>query len=171
MQQCKYKKFNNTELFIFTFFYFSYNKRFDTQNMTIEVDDKSHKIKLHDTAGQEEFENLRKAFMKNKKPDVFILCYSVDNRRSFENITKKWIQEIRNRAPIVLVATKIDLRNTLDHVSNYEGKSLCQQIKAKAFVECSSLTLLNINEVFCEAIRAATSTDDIPWITKYCEIS
>lgn len=141
--------------------------------MTIEVDGITHRIKLHDTAGQEEFENLRKAFMKNKKPDFFILCYSVDNRKSFENITNNWIKEIRNRAPVILVATKTDLRKSLDQISSYEGKALCQQIKAKAFVECSSLTLQNVNEVFFEAIRAATSTEDSnsSWITKYCKIS
>lgn len=170
MQQCKYTIFCYT--ICLSFPYFSYRKRFDTQNMTVDVDNRSHRIKLHDTAGQEEFENLRKAFMKNKRPDVFILCYSVDNRRSFENVEKKWIKEIRNRAPIVLVATKVDLRQTLDHINTYEGQGLSTQIGAKSFVECSSLNLLNVNEVFYKAIRAATITDDSSgWITKYCTIS
>lgn len=92
--------------------------------------------------------------MENKHPDVFILCYSVDNRKSYENITNKWIQEIRNRAPIVLVATKTDLRSRLSHISYLEGVSLQRKIGAKAFIECSSYTNKNIDEIFFEAIKA-----------------
>lgn len=52
--------------------------------------------------------------MKNKDPDVFIICYSVDNQQSYDNVENRWIQEIRNNAPIILVGlfeTKIKKKN------------------------------------------------------------
>ena len=41
-----------------------------------------------------------------KKTDVFLVCYSVDNRTSFDNIENKWIPELRShcpKVPLVLV--------------------------------------------------------------------
>lgn len=63
-----------------------------------------HSIKLHDTAGQEEFERIRR--IAYKEADCFILCYSINNKASIENIKLKWLPELRNldrRVPIVLV--------------------------------------------------------------------
>lgn len=77
--------------------------RFETQEITVELDKKNHRIRLHDTAGQTEYTNLRRSLIENKHPDVYILCYSVDNRRSYDNVENKWIPEIRNTAPIILV--------------------------------------------------------------------
>jgi hypothetical protein len=45
---------------------------------------------------------------------VVIICFSIDSRESFANVKEMWLPEVRhfcgNRVPILLVATKIDLR-------------------------------------------------------------
>lgn len=128
--------------------------RYETREHTLEVDGVSHKVMLYDTAGQEEYDKLRIEYLKNKQPDVIILCYAVDNMISFKNIQHKWIPELRNRTPIVLVATKIDIRRKT-HISYEQGEELKKKIKAKSFVECSSKDFINIDSVFEEAVRVS----------------
>lgn len=60
-------------------------------------------VKLFDTAGQEEYENLRQQIYKDVSS--IILCYSVDDKLSFNNIEHFWlkeIQEVNARLPFVL---------------------------------------------------------------------
>lgn len=68
----------------------------------MELDNTRHIIKLHDTAGQEDYERIRQVIYK--EANVFILCYSLDNRSSFENIVSKWYPELQPfQLPIILV--------------------------------------------------------------------
>lgn len=55
---------------------------------------KSYVVKLIDTAGQEDYERVRRLFYK--QANAFILCYSIENRASFENIMTKWIPELKH---------------------------------------------------------------------------
>lgn len=95
--------------------------------------------------------------------DAIVLCYSLADRSSFENIEYKWCPElqlpIRRHVPIILVGTKSDLRNPEDSataaVVTVEGIQLCNRINAAAFLECSASTQTNIAEVIYESVRAA----------------
>lgn len=83
----------------------------------LTLDNVRHSIKLHDTAGQEEYDRVRKLFYKDA--DCFILCYSIDNKASFQNIWQKWIHELKSidrRVPIVLVGNNFFF-NILNHTS------------------------------------------------------
>lgn len=70
---------------------------------TMETYEGDHiKISLWDTAGQEEFDKLRP--LSYPQTDVFLVCFSVVDSTSYENIAAKWIGEIKNgepNAPIV----------------------------------------------------------------------
>lgn len=77
----------------------------------INVGGRPHLVKLYDTAGQEEYDQLRKAFYKDA--DCFLICYSVDNRTSYNNIIPFWMKELPSEfkhIPIVLCG-KIFLLN------------------------------------------------------------
>ncbi|XP_055378170.1 ras-like GTP-binding protein RhoL [Condylostylus longicornis] len=130
---------------------------FDNHPCNIGVDGKDYNLTLWDTAGQEDYERLRPLSYPNT--DCFLLCYSIDNRTSFENIKSKWSPEIRhfsNHTPIVLVGTKLDLRVPYSDkfVTVAEGKKLKREIRAHSVVECSAKKQQNLHEVFEEAIRA-----------------
>ncbi|VDN34303.1 unnamed protein product [Dibothriocephalus latus] len=58
----------------------------DVYAMKVTYQDKPFTLKLFDTAGQEDFEHLRN--LCYHEANVFILCFAVDNRDSFENIEK-----------------------------------------------------------------------------------
>lgn len=72
------------------------------------MDGVEHTVKLIDTAGQEEYERVRKLFYN--EADCFILCYDVSNRDSFNNILSKWLPELKGidrwPIPIVLVGKR-----------------------------------------------------------------
>lgn len=113
---------------------------------------------------QEDFDCLRSLCYPDT--DVFLVCFSVVNPSSFQNITEKWIPEIRThnpRAPVLLVGTQADLRddvNVLISLDRYhvkpvprpQAEGLADKIRAEAYLECSALTQKNLKEVFDMAI-------------------
>lgn len=62
-------------------------------------------------SGQEEFDRLRS--LSYNDTHVIIICYSIDNRDSLENIPNRWVEELQEipQAKIMLVALKCDLRD------------------------------------------------------------
>ncbi|NP_001012250.1 rho-related GTP-binding protein RhoV [Danio rerio] len=140
---------------------------FDVFSGQVQVDGTPVRIQLMDTAGQEEFDEFRS--LSYAHTDVFLLCFSVVNPTSFQNITKKWIPEIREcnpSSPIILVGTQSDLVldvNVLIDLDRYKVKPVCssrarslsEKIRAAEYVECSALTQKNLKEAFDAAIFAA----------------
>lgn len=153
------------------YFYCSYDKG----ETVIKVDGQDYTIQLHDTAGQEELDRIRKIIYKTA--DAFILCYSVDNYDSYENVQTKWLPELRSvqpGIPIILVGTKVDLRDeggNKKFVQTSDGDKLSRSIRARSFLECSSKTFKNVNEVIYEAARATLQPDPVDSIPEEVEPS
>ncbi|KAJ4892325.1 Rac-like GTP-binding protein ARAC9 [Raphanus sativus] len=136
---------------------------FDNFSANVLVDGKTVNLGLWDTAGQEDYNRLRP--LSYRAADVFILAFSLISRPSFENIAKKWVPELRHYAPnvpIVLVGTKLDLREDKKFPMNYpgactvsteQGQELRKEIGALAYIECSSKTQQNVKAVFDAAIK------------------
>eukprot|EP01094_Clydonella_sp_ATCC50884_P008281 TRINITY_DN1765_c0_g1_i11.p1 TRINITY_DN1765_c0_g1~~TRINITY_DN1765_c0_g1_i11.p1 ORF type:complete len:150 (-),score=68.00 TRINITY_DN1765_c0_g1_i11:267-716(-) len=130
------------------------------------VDGKPINLGLWDTAGQEDYDRLRP--LSYPQTDVFLICYSIISPASFENVKAKWHPEIQHHnpnTPIILVGTKLDLRDdkeTIDRLAEkklapitYEqGMQMAKEIKAVKTLECSALTQKGLKTVFDEAIRA-----------------
>jgi Ras-related C3 botulinum toxin substrate 1 len=95
------------------------------------------------------------------------------SRPQLENVTVKWVPEIRHHCadvPIVLIGTKSDLRDDRETVAALaaSGQSVVRReqalkvqhkIKAVKYVECSALTQRGLKHVFDEAVRAVLSPD------------
>eukprot|EP01018_Ginkgo_biloba_P014526 Gb_18104 [translate_table: standard] len=117
----------------------------------------------HCDAGQEDYNRLRP--LSYRGADVFLLAFSLISKASYENISKKWIPELRHYAPsvpIVLVGTKLDLRDDKQFFSDHpgaapittaHGEELRKHIGAAAYIECSSKTQQNVKAVFDAAIK------------------
>jgi small GTP-binding protein len=108
--------------------------------------------------GQEDYDRLRPLSYSNA--NVFLVCFSIGNRASFENVADKWTKELRKYAagvPIVLVGTQGDRRaqGMGDMVSTKEAKKMAKAIRATQYVECSALSRDGLKDVFFGAITAA----------------
>ncbi|GER26619.1 RAC-like GTP binding protein 5 [Striga asiatica] len=95
---------------------------FDNFSANVVVDGSTVNLGLWDTAGQEDYNRLRP--LSYRGADVFLLAFSLISKASYENIAKKWIPELRHYAPdvpIILVGTKLDLRDDKQFFLNHPG--------------------------------------------------
>lgn len=145
---------------------------FDNYSASLVLNGDNINLGLWDTAGQEDYDRLRP--LSYPQTDVFILCFSVVSPSSFENITIKWIPELKHhcpQVPLILVGTKSDLREdreTLDSLS-CQGQTpvrretaikLASKIKAFKYIETSALTGKGLKSVFEESVRAAFAAQE-----------
>lgn len=130
---------------------------FDSYSTCLMVDGRAFVIGLWDTAGQEDYERLRP--LSYPHTDVFLICFSLVDPQSLENVHKKWLPEVRRfcpTVPVLLIGTKLDLRsNSQSKVTSQEGAQVAKDIGAKAYLECSSLKQRRVKQVFEEAVRVA----------------
>ena len=140
---------------------------FDNYAANVLVDWKPVNLGLWDTAGQEEYDRLRP--LSYPLTDVFLICFSIVSPASFNNVREKWYPEVDHYGsdtPIVLVGTKLDLRDDQDvratlttkklkPITYSQGLQLMTEIDAVKYMECSSLTREGLEQVFEEAVRAA----------------
>ncbi|MCJ1260138.1 Rho GTPase, partial [Lignoscripta atroalba] len=87
----------------------------------IFIDNVHIELSLWDTAGQEEFDRLRSLSYDNTH--AIMLCFSLDSRVSFTNVTG-WMREIMDHCPgakLVLIGLKSDLRPDLKFSSQGAG--------------------------------------------------
>ena len=147
---------------------------FDNYSANVMVDGKPINLGLWDTAGQEDYDRLRP--LSYPQTDVFLICFSLISRASFENVKAKWFPEITHHcgeSPILLVGTKLDLREDKDTVEKLRGKGvtpiayqeglqLLKDIRGVKYLECSALTQKGLKTVFDESIRAVLSPKKLP---------
>lgn len=95
---------------------------FDSFSTVIDVDGKSVKLALWDTAGQDDYDRLRPLSYPNS--NVVIVCYSIDTPGSLINVIDKWVPEVRyfcKDVPVILVGNKKDLRDRLQPTGDGGG--------------------------------------------------
>ncbi|XAR59838.1 hypothetical protein NMG60_11015821 [Bertholletia excelsa] len=144
---------------------------FDNSNASVVVDGSTVNLALWDTAGQEDYDRLRP--LSYPDTDVVILAFSLTSKASYENVSIKWIPELRHfcpGVPIVLVGTKLDLREDEQFfvnnpgavpITTAQGEELKTMIGAAAYIECSSKTQQNVRAVFDAAIEVVLQPPNI----------
>lgn len=140
---------------------------FDNYSCTVLIDGQETPIELWDTAGQEDYKRLRA--LSYWKAHVFVLAFSLVAPASFENVACKWVPDLRKSnpdTPIVLVGTKLDMRENYGVVRELEargetvitaemGERMRAELGADQYMECSALTQVGLKPVFDAAILAA----------------
>jgi small GTP-binding protein len=140
---------------------------FDYFERKVQVNDKEVTFKLWNTAGQEDLENIRVLSYCNT--DIFLVCFSVVDPTSLENVQSIWLPEIKRYvegARFVLVGTNKELREdeaTLLRLSQEgqkpvqlaDGRASARKMGAAAYRECSVAQLDEVNEIFDLALRTA----------------
>ena len=113
----------------------------------VEINNKTFRIQIWDTAGQENFRSITRAYYKNSV--CAIIVYDITNKESFNNI-QNWIEDCKNQCPktvfFVLVGNKNDLENERK-VSFEEGKKFADSNDI-LFFESSAKTGNNVEDIF-----------------------
>ena len=142
---------------------------FDNYAVNIVIEGKAVNLGLWDTAGQEDYDRLRP--LSYPQTDVFLICFSIASPPSLEHVKAKWYPEVSHHCPgvpIILVGTKIDLREDeetlmklkekkLAPINQTAGLLMAKEIDAAKYVECSALTQRGVKTVFDEAVRVIMS--------------
>lgn len=142
--------------------------------MTVRIGDEPYTLGLFDTAGQEDYDRLRP--LSYPQTDVFLVCFSVTNPASFENVREKWFPEVHHHCPGVpclVVGTQTDLRDDpsvrdklarqkMQPVRKEDGERMAKELGAVKYVECSALTQYKLKDVFDEVTTLSPCT--FPWV-------
>jgi GTPase SAR1 family protein len=122
------------------------------------INNVKHDIRFWEIVSAEACKSVRQ--LSYPGTDVFLMCFSIADRNSFENIKNKWGDEIRfcvKKPHFILVGTKADLRESAESpVRESEGEIFKTQIGAFAYCECSALRNHGVNEAINQAIVYAT---------------
>jgi len=118
---------------------------FGAKNLTIGS--KVYRIQIWDTAGQENFRSITRAYYKNSA--CALVVYDISNRESFENVSS-WIEDCRSQSPqtiyMVLVGNKSDLEDKRT-VTFEEGQELAEK-NNMIFYETSAKSGKNVETIF-----------------------
>lgn len=136
---------------------------FDNYKVNQNVEDIGNvSLNLWDTAGQDEFDDLRK--LSYPESDVILCCFSIHSPTSLANIKNKWAVEASDHCPgipVILVGTQSDRRLDATGGENLlaqaDGYKLQREIGAHKYMECSALLGSNVKEVFHEVITVAVN--------------
>ena len=122
----------------------------------VEINDQIYRIQIWDTAGQENFRSITRAYYKNSV--CALVVYDITNRESFNHI-QSWIEDCKTQSPktvlLVLVGNKSDL-NSERQVNYDEGMELANKNKM-LFYETSAKVGTNVEEMF---LKSAKSIDE-----------
>ncbi len=125
---------------------------FFTKDVTI--DDKVIRVKIWDTAGQEQYKSLTKNFFRNS--DGVIIVYDATQKATFDQV-KEWVRSIEDytstekKVQKILVANKIDLKEKIE-VTTEEGQKLSENFEIP-FFEVSAKENIGISECMERIIR------------------
>ena len=118
----------------------------------VEIEKQIYRIQIWDTAGQENFRSITRAYYKHSV--CAMVVYDITNQNSFQNV-QKWIEDIRNESPktvlIILVGNKIDLEDR--RVISYDEGNEFAIKNGFLFGETSAKTGDGINDIFLKSIK------------------
>jgi Ras-related protein Rab-2A len=118
----------------------------------IEVGGKTVRLQIWDSAGQENYRSITRAYYRNTI--CTLLVYDVTSRKSFEDV-KVWFDEARNfgneNMYFVLVGNKCELESNRE-VSASEGDKFSREHNM-LFFETSAIQKINIDKAFSVVIE------------------
>ena len=114
---------------------------------TIDINGKSIKIQIWDTAGQDAFQAITRTYYKGAIGAL--LVYDITRRETFTHVTK-WLDDVRTNSSknvtVILIGNKKDLEDKR-RVSYEEGEAFAKE-NGLMFLETSAKTAYNVVESF-----------------------
>ena len=125
----------------------------------VEIRNKVYRIQIWDTAGQENFRSITRAYYKNSV--CALVVYDISSRDSFNNVST-WIDDCKNQSPktifMVLVGNKSDLSDRRQ-VNTEEGQELADKYGI-LFYETSAKDGTNVDNIFYDSANKIAQNID-----------
>eukprot|EP01083_Nonionella_stella_P114294 337792_1 len=142
----------------------------DRYQFDIDVDGKTKKLDILDTAGQEQFAALQDSWIR--EGDAFLLVYAVNSKATFIHTRKCYTQIQRNkddaRIDLVLIGNKSDLPHDYHEVSYQEGEGLANEWDVP-FIMTSAKENINVREAFQMVTREVMKSKDVPMVDEHSQ--
>ena len=125
-----------------------------------------HVIQIWDLAGQPIFSSVRSTYYVGALGAI--LVYDVNKKQSYDNVPN-WLEEFdyhkNEKVPIILVANKIDLRDTESCLTENDGLALKDRIESSnkfdvIYCESSAKTGDKIDAIFDQIIEAIANPEN-----------
>jgi small GTP-binding protein len=120
----------------------------------LNVDGRTIHLELIDTAGQDDFSEMRSHFYQSVQG--FMLVYSVTDRQSLAEVEEIYGDICRGvskpSVPAVLLGNKADLRNG-ESLTQQNGQDLAKKLGGLKIFETSARTGQNVELAFKEGVR------------------
>ena len=117
----------------------------------LEINKKIYRIQIWDTAGQENFRSIARAYYKNSV--CACIVYDISNQSSFKSV-QGWIddcvKQTSKKVLLLLIGNKSDLKD-MREVSYEEGEEFAKSHKM-IFLETSAKTGYNISKIFEQSV-------------------
>ena len=130
---------------------------FLTKNVFLE--DKTVKLIMWYTAGQERFKSLIPSYLKNA--NCIILTYDISNKSSFVSLNK-WLMDakeyVNEKTLFVICGNKLDLKRA---VTKKEVEDFSNEKNIPLFIEVSALTGEGINDLFNNIVKTFCDRENI----------
>jgi small GTP-binding protein len=103
---------------------------FENYTQNVNINRIPYKLRIWDPAGQDEYPRLRP--LSYSGANAILLCFALDSKQSFVNLTERWIGEVKHycqSAKIILIGTKADLRQAgnPNHVTDDDVRGFLAQ--------------------------------------------
>ena len=118
----------------------------------IEINSRIYRIQIWDTAGQENFRSIARAYYKNSI--CACIVYDITNRNSFNSV-QSWIDDCTKQTPksilLLLIGNKNDLNDRRE--GQYEEGAEFAKKRNMIFLETSAKTGNNIDNIFERSVK------------------
>ncbi len=112
-------------------------------------------LSIWDIGGQARFEFIRSTFYKGAAG--VLLVFDLTRADTYDQVTTKWLQEVRQFAgeniPFVLIGNKLDLIKELGEVVDRKGAKQFAESQNSIYIETSALDGTAVDEAFLELTR------------------
>lgn len=135
----------------------------------MDIDSKSVKLQIWDTAGQDRFKNITASYYRGGHG--ILVVYDITDQESFKNLNS-WLIEIEKNANKYVYKILIGNKNDLEdkrQVTYAQGKDFADTYGMK-FIETSAKTNTNVSDAFQimarDVIEVASKRNDIVNVKK-----
>ncbi len=117
-------------------------------------------LQIWDFAGEDRFRFLLPAYVKGARGGLFVFdttrFVSLNSIDDWAEVIEECTDRDARPLPIILVGSKCDLTDEREISADY-AKELCESFKFLEYIECSSKTGFNVEEIFfrlaCEMVE------------------